>query len=267
MKPLYFCGSSYQTWIGDTVTSILASLEKSLSFDPSEDVDSANPTALVFCMQLVAEHWNMMGEFEKALAVLDRALLFAPTNAELYMIKGRILKDSGDLLQASTLYEEARKLDQADRYMNTRAVKAAIRVDDIKKAQPTMILFSRDLQAEREKETGTAVAETNTGEDMEPLKVNYKKVDGADPPTPATENGEAASNIHDMQGVWYECEIGRSFMRQRVWGRAVRYFQSTCKHIQDMQDDQFDFHGYCNYLNIISLIVAKSCFFSALEYK
>jgi hypothetical protein len=28
-------------------------------------------------------------------------------------------------------------------------------------------------------------------------------------------------------------------------GRALKYFTAVCKHYDDMEEDQFDFHSYC----------------------
>ena len=41
-------------------------------------------------------------------------------------------------------YEDARKLDLADRYLNARASRYKIRVDQVKEAEETMALFSKE---------------------------------------------------------------------------------------------------------------------------
>eukprot|EP00392_Amoebophrya_sp_AT5.2_P000135 g135.t1 len=197
LKPFYFYDSAHWGLIEETLLQMLGPLEKHNSFDTApETADSTTPTSLLFLYQLIAEHYNILGDFLKALEYIDKAIDMAPTHPELYMIKGKILKDSGDLWKACE-------------YLNTRAVKAMLRIDDCKRAQPTMILFSRD----------------NT----------------------ATEGpgAEAATNLHDMQCMWYEAEVARSYSRQRLYGRALRYLRMTISHFNDMNDDQFDFHNYC----------------------
>merc|ERR1719316_1370762 len=48
-----------------------------------------------------------------------------------------------------------------------------------------------------------------------------------------------------MQCMWYESAIGRSFCRQRKYGKALKKFHETFKHFDDIAEDQFDFHNYC----------------------
>lgn len=59
-----------------------------------------------------------MRDFDTALKYINAAIDHTPTVIELYTAKARIYKRAGDLDYASKLYEEARKLDLADRYLN-----------------------------------------------------------------------------------------------------------------------------------------------------
>ncbi|CAD7934204.1 unnamed protein product [Amoebophrya sp. A25] len=211
LKPFYFHDSVRWKLIEDALLEMLGPLEQQLAFE-GEGADSTTPTSLLFLYQLLAEHYNIMGEFETALKYMEIAIKMAPTHPELYMMKGKILKDSGDLWTACEFYNEARELDLADRYLNTRAVKAMLRIDDCKRAQPTMILFSRDSAAAN---------------------------------APQEPGIEAATNLHDMQCLWYESEVARSYMRQQIFGRSLRYLKESISHFNDISDDQFDFHNYC----------------------
>ena len=87
----------------------------------------------------------------------------------MYIVKAKIYKKAGDSEKASKLYEEARKLDQADRYLNARASRYMIKNDQLQEAEEKMALFSKE------------------GQDL---------------------------NVHDMQCMWYETEVGSSHLRQ-----------------------------------------------------
>jgi peptide alpha-N-acetyltransferase len=60
-----------------------------------------------------------------------------------------------------------------------------------------------------------------------------------------TRDGDQASNMFDMQCVWFENEAGRCHARAGRRGRALKYFAAVRKHYDDMEEDQFDFHQYC----------------------
>merc|ERR1712048_570847 len=54
-----------------------------------------------------------------------------------------------------------------------------------------------------------------------------------------------AANLHDMQCCWYESFMGRSFTRQQMPGKALKKFNETFRHFNDIAEDKFDFHNYC----------------------
>jgi peptide alpha-N-acetyltransferase len=64
---------------------------------------------------------------EKALNYLNKAIEHTPTVIELYTLKAKVYKRSGDRAYASALYEEARKLDLADRFLNAVASRYQIK--------------------------------------------------------------------------------------------------------------------------------------------
>jgi len=100
-----------------------------------------------------------------------------------------------------------------------------LRVDNCIQAQPTMILFSRDSGGGAPDKDGVDAASAAVATNLDCSNAN--------------------TNLHDMQCLWYEHEIGRSYSRQGNYGRALRYFLESVQHFVDISDDQFDFHNYC----------------------
>jgi peptide alpha-N-acetyltransferase len=62
---------------------------------------------------------------------LNKAIEHTPTVVDLYILKAKIYKRAGDANRAATLYDEARKLDLADRYLNAVASRYRIRNDQV----------------------------------------------------------------------------------------------------------------------------------------
>jgi N-alpha-acetyltransferase 15/16, NatA auxiliary subunit len=51
-------------------------------------------------------------------------------------------------------------------------------------------------------------------------------------------------NVHDMQCMWFENECGYSYLRQGNYRLALKNFNYIEKHLEQMFEDQFDFHLY-----------------------
>jgi hypothetical protein len=51
-------------------------------------------------------------------------------------------------------------------------------------------------------------------------------------------------NVHDMQCMWYESEVGLSYLRQKNYQLALKNFNYIEKHFDQIYEDQFDFHLY-----------------------
>ena len=73
---------------------------------------------MFWLLYFTAYHYYFSRNFEKAIEYVEKAKTHTPTVIETYILKAKIFKRAGDPVYAATLYEEARKLDLADRYLN-----------------------------------------------------------------------------------------------------------------------------------------------------
>ncbi|KAG0242048.1 N-alpha-acetyltransferase 16, NatA auxiliary subunit-like protein [Mortierella sp. GBAus27b] len=126
----------------------LAALEKSKSFD-SAGTKTEPPTALLWTLYFLAQHFDYQHKSDQALVYIDRAIEHTPTLVELYMTKGRILKHAGNYVEAAKALNEARELDKQDRFINSKCTKYLLRADDIAEAETTVVLFARADLADR----------------------------------------------------------------------------------------------------------------------
>lgn len=108
------------------------------------DVSNKSPVFKTFGLFALAQYRDYIGEFSRALICIDEAILLTPTLIDLYVLKAKVLKHSNDLAGCSELLEFARKMDLSDRYLNSKSVKALLRIGQIERATETVMLFSKD---------------------------------------------------------------------------------------------------------------------------
>ncbi|KAL3930903.1 MAG: hypothetical protein SGPRY_001338, partial [Prymnesium sp.] len=168
VKPLYVDPQKVEV-LGALFRSWLEQLE--LDGKLPGEAEPELPSSLLWVLVLYAQHLDKVRDTKGALAMMDRAIEHTPTLLDLYMFKlatscstplgsddwhafqARIFKHAGAPQAASEQMEIARKMDLADRYLNTN-----------------WCLTPQD--------------------------------------------GENSSNLFDMQCMWYELEVARSFLRQ-----------------------------------------------------
>jgi peptide alpha-N-acetyltransferase len=214
MRPLYFQKGKADIVEG-LILQYIENLSKEVSWfgkkpdeksaEPPAEQDEEAPSTLLFAYMVAAEHYDFLGEVQKALEYADKAIEHTPTFVEIYACKARIYKHAGNLEESAKWFDEVRSMDLADRYLNTQCVRAFLRIDDVPSGMEKALLFSHSKE------------------------------------TDAPECG----NLHDMQCMAYESAVGRSFYRQQNYGKALKEFGETFKHFNDIAEDQFDFHNYC----------------------
>ncbi len=80
----------------------------------------------------LAQHYNyhLSRDLQKAMDYVEKAISLVPKSVDYHMTKARIYKHYGGLPKAAEVMEEARKLDEKDRYINTKAAKYRLRNDE-----------------------------------------------------------------------------------------------------------------------------------------
>lgn len=101
------------------------------------------PTSYLWSLYYLAQHYSLTGDSQKALHYIDSAISHSSTLPELHMVRARILKRAGDLLGASSAMTDARLLDGQDRFLNSKAAKYLLRVNDTEEAERVVGLFTK----------------------------------------------------------------------------------------------------------------------------
>ncbi|KAF9121492.1 N-alpha-acetyltransferase 16, NatA auxiliary subunit [Mortierella sp. 14UC] len=141
MKTLYTNKEKAQA-VEKLALGYLATLDKIKGFDNSGSTVEP-PTALLWTLYFVAQHYDFKRQSAEALTHINRAIEHTPTLVELYMTKGRILKHAGDYVQAMNILNEARELDLQDRFINSKCSKYMLRADKMAEAEKTVVMFAR----------------------------------------------------------------------------------------------------------------------------
>lgn len=173
-------------------------------WDPRQQ-EAANepPSSYLFAMYYLVHHYSYTGRADLALTYVDSILAHTPTMPELYMTRARVLKRAGAYQAAANAMQEARLLDGQDRYLNTKAAKYLLRVNQIDEAARVLKLFTRP--------------------------------DVADP----------VADLVDMQATNFLVELAEAHERRGEYAMALKRFHQVDKTVQDIYDDQMDFHSYC----------------------
>jgi peptide alpha-N-acetyltransferase len=114
------------------------------SADKESNGDGSQFEASTF--YFLAQHYNyhLSRDLAKALGYVEKAIKLAPKSVDYHMTKARIFKHSGDLPKAAEVMEQARALDDKDRYINSKAAKYQLRNNENDKALDNMSKFTRN---------------------------------------------------------------------------------------------------------------------------
>jgi peptide alpha-N-acetyltransferase len=141
IKPLYTQADKVQA-IEKALLTALESLKKSKKFAPA-DAEEADPSVELWVLFFLAQHYNKLQQFNKALEYIEDAIKHSPTLIDLYLIKARIHKHAGNYVDASNLTEKAREMDLADRYLNNKSTLYLLRANRVEEARKTISIFTK----------------------------------------------------------------------------------------------------------------------------
>jgi hypothetical protein len=115
-----------------------------LGFSTLATGETEDPACLVWVLFFQAQFYDQAERWAEALAAIDAAIEHTPSIPDLYLCKARILRNAGDTAAAWQLADEARKMDLADRYLNSECTKMMLQADEVDMAHDTIALFARD---------------------------------------------------------------------------------------------------------------------------
>lgn len=106
------------------------------------------PCSLLWSYLFLAELYDYLGQFDKAIDYANKGILHTPTLLELYTVKARVYKHNRNFKAACEVAEKTRNMDLADRYPNNLTVKYRARNGEIDLADGLIKGFLRDSNEE-----------------------------------------------------------------------------------------------------------------------
>ena len=125
--------------VADLVDAYIVSLSSDSKFPNGESSES--PSTIMWAWYLRSYLHEICGEYSAALAMVDKAIEHTPTGVDLYELKARILKASGDIEAAAECLDVGRDLDKQDRYINNQTTKYMLQANKAEVALERISLF------------------------------------------------------------------------------------------------------------------------------
>lgn len=130
------------------IEDLVLSYDKNLQYNTSFDSDpstknSENKTNILWVYYYLAQHYDYLGKYEKALEYVHIAIEHTPTLIELLTLKGKVYKHMGEFEKAVEQVNEAQRLDTADRYLNSKCAKYLLRAKKVSEAEEMCSKFTR----------------------------------------------------------------------------------------------------------------------------
>lgn len=143
LRPLYSDPEKVKI-IEDLVVSYVQCLQETGHFDKDTSVEVEPATAILWTYYFLAHHFDQTRQLQRAMEYINLGLEHTPLLIELYVLKAKIFKHSGDNDEAVKLMDEAQSLDTADRYINSKCAKYMLRANLIQEACDMCSKFTRE---------------------------------------------------------------------------------------------------------------------------
>lgn len=208
--------------------------------------DSINPKEApipyVWTCYFMCQHYLYLKSFQKAREYIELALAHTPTLVELYILKARVLKHTGLLVEAAETINEGRKLDLQDRFINTKTVKYYLRANMVEKAVEVVSIFTKNDGAANGvmdlhlMEASWFIAEQADAYFRLYLEKKRLLHDEKSMEVPEDEESQESHARH-IRDLTYETT--------KFGGLALKRWDAISKFYKQFEDDQLDFHSYC----------------------
>eukprot|EP01065_Artemidia_motanka_P052909 TRINITY_DN9670_c0_g1_i1.p1 TRINITY_DN9670_c0_g1~~TRINITY_DN9670_c0_g1_i1.p1 ORF type:complete len:719 (+),score=324.47 TRINITY_DN9670_c0_g1_i1:136-2292(+) len=139
VKGFYLCQEK-ATLVGEVLQEFEKSLLETKRLPGVEE--EATPLVLVWTWLALSCHHLRLKDLKKAHEFVDKAIGHTPTIDTLYIHRARILKHEGKLAEAAEAADVARKMDEADRYNNTKTTRLLLRADKWEEAERVINMFA-----------------------------------------------------------------------------------------------------------------------------
>ena len=136
--------------INSILTANISQIESSQSLTQeilSLNNDSSNlniTSTFIWVYYFSAQHFEILGNSEKALEYINKAIKLTPSVVEFFMVKARILKHNLLYEEAALAMGKAKELDLSDRYLNAKHAKSVIRKGDVNEGSNIMMEFVKN---------------------------------------------------------------------------------------------------------------------------
>lgn len=124
----------------------MKSLKESGKYSNGDEAGSS--LSYLWSLYVFSQHLLEIGQYKKALDVINQAIDHTPTFIELYIVKARIYKRQGAFSEAAIHMKKARSLDYSDRYLSNKASRYLLRAGSTKEADAIIKSFIRDAGPE-----------------------------------------------------------------------------------------------------------------------